>query len=228
MDILQKIHLVFSLSSLLICYFAYPSFKRNQSFKLLAILLTLSVANELIIIILRYFYEYGAMDYKILHHLYMLAEIVLLAFFFYLNSFRRYTIILLSFSISICILYIIFMPKTKIGLWFPPKNFINFSNILLVIWSLIALFSVRPHLTTSFIMLPIFWICIGVLVFNIGIFYFNNIYNTLSSQNYDPKYFDLLNNIQHLSIRWLYNFRNICFSIAFLCSIRIKNKIFIP
>lgn len=216
MSIYQILYLSFLTVSFAICLYAYPSFERNRSFKVLAVLLGFSVVTELIVNVLRYIYGYKISDYLFIYHLYIPLEYALLAYFFYLNNNQKVKKIIML-SIPTFILASFFISLKIITLKEHPGLNFNLSGVLLITWSLITLFSLQPDATVSYTRLPVFWICMGILIFHAGIFFFNTIYNDLLEQNSE-----LAQSLHRLTIKCLNYILYICFSIAFLCSIPRK------
>lgn len=216
MSVYQIFYLIFLTSSLAICLYSSPSFEHNKSLKVFPILLFFSVFTEAFVNILRYVFNYSISSYQFIYHLYIPIEYTLLSYFFYLNNnaqVRKYIMYSVPFYILVSGLLSL---KIITFANYPGLNF-NLEGVLLIAWSLITLFSVQPSATISIIKLPVFWICLGILIFHAGIFFFNNVYDELLQQNSV-----LAQNLHRLIIKSLNYILYICFSIAFICSNQMK------
>jgi len=219
MSIYQILYLLLLTTSLTICFYSYPSFEQNQSLKIFPVLLSFSVITELIVNVLRYMYGYAISDYQFIYHLYIPFEYALLAYYFSLNNNKPQVRKLILLSIPLFILCSLLISILLISFKEHPGLNFNLSGILLIGWCLITLFSIPPNLTISIFRLPIFWICTGILLFHVGIFFFNNLYSQLLSQN--P---DLAQSLHRLTFKTLNYILYFCFSLAFLCSNQMKKS----
>ena len=216
MSVYQILYLTVLAASFGICLFAYPSFEHtNRSLKVLLVLLSISLFTELVVNILHYTYN---RKYAFIYHIYIPVEYTLLAYFFYLNN-KTFVRRLILVSIP---LYIIFSTLISLNLLtvedHPSLNF-NLAGVLLIIWCFTTFFSISATQNVAFTHLPIFWICLGILIFHSGIFFFNGIYNHLLDIN--PK---LALDLHRMIIKSANYILYTCFSIGFLCSYQMKKK----
>jgi hypothetical protein len=214
MSIYQILYFTFLTSSLAISLYCYPSFEQNKSLKIFPWLLTISLLTEVGVNILHYVFE---QSFLFMYHFYIPVEYALLAYFFYLNSTHPDVKKSILISIPAFILVSIYI-SVKISpiTTHPGLNF-NLAGMLLIIWSLLTLFSVNPTANVSMVRLPIFWICLGILIFHCGIFIFNGVYNYLL-QNHTQ----LAKDLHKLIIKNLNYLLYICFSTGFICSNQMK------
>lgn len=214
MSVYQIVYLAFLSTSFGISLYVYPSFGSNKSFRLFPILLGLSLLTETVVNILHY--GFGT-NYTFIYHLYLPAEYLILAYFFYLNTLNSTVrqAIFLSAPVYVVISLLISIKIIALDNY-PGLNF-NLEGILLVTWSLITLFTIPPTEAVPITRLPLFWICVGVLVFHVGIFSFNGIYNYLRVKN--P---GLTIQLHRLTIKGLNYTLYSCFSLAFICSHQMK------
>jgi len=217
MSIFQILYLYFLTLSLAICLYAYPSFERNKSLKVFAVLLSFSVITELIVNAMRYVFGYGISDYMFIYHLYIPLEYALLAYFFYLNNDNQTVKKFILLSIPLFMVLSILLSLNIISPKEHPGLNLNLEGLLLITWCLIKLFSIRPSATTPNYRLPIFWICIGILIYHTGTYYYNHIYDNLL--NINSELAQSLHRLTHKSLNYVLY---ICFSIAFLCSNQMK------
>jgi hypothetical protein len=155
--------------------------------------------------------------YIFIYHAYIPFEYAMLAYFFYVNSssgvfkkFIFYSVPAFVLSSAYISIYVVYLDKL------PVLNF-NFEGILLICWSLITLFSIQPTANLSITRLPVFWVCVGILIFHPGIFLFNGVYDHIRRRN--PVLADELHQLTNLNLNCI---MYICFSIAFICSNRMK------
>lgn len=188
----------------------------TSNMKVFPILLSLSWIVEITVSILYYFFCLKR-EYNILYHLYIPLEYTILAYFFYLsfNNLKIRKYILYSIPLYVIGSFIISFGVSSIYAH-PGLNF-NIEGVLLIIWSLIALFTVEPKHEMPLVKMPIFWICLGILIFHSGIFFFNGVFNYILKTN-SP----LAKYLFQLIIKNLNYTLYICFLIGFICSNRMK------
>lgn len=211
MSVYQIIYLTLLSICLLLSLFTY---KADNSLKIFPSLLGLSLTTEILVDILYFILEYKK-EYNIIYHIYIPIEYAFISYFFYLNNnkIKKY----IEISIPLFILISGLISGIVISITdFPGLNF-NLSGLLLILWSVITLFSVPPTANISITKLPVFWICIGILVFHAGIFFFNGVYEYIQQKNSL-----LAQQLHRLTIKSLNYIMYICFSIAFICSHRMK------
>jgi hypothetical protein len=173
-----------------------------------AILLTGLVAECIVL-----FLKAGKIQHEVVYHIYIPVEYTLFALFlrtktvnkkidpFVLWSIPLYIII----SISLSVFYYRFMD-------YPGLNF-NIEGFFIIVWSVWLLNSFDEFEETFIFQKPVFWLCLGLIVFFAGNFIFTGYYNHL--KNTDKKFADLLNGYINNGLNiFLY----ITMSISFICS----------
>lgn len=98
-----------------------------------------------------------------------------------------------------------------------PGLILNVEGFLLIIWSLVIMFSVKPDLELPFHKLPIFWICLSVILYHSGTFVMNGLFNTLKENHILFKSLRIIN--QSLNI-----IMYLMILLAFLLSNRMANS----
>lgn len=99
---------------------------------------------------------------------------------------------------------------------FPGFN-LNMEGTLLCTWSIIVLLSVNPHRFLPIYKLPIFWICLAIIIYHSGTFVMNGLFNFLNLHK--PGVFKSLREIINKNLNILLY---IMFIIAFVCSHQMK------
>lgn len=98
---------------------------------------------------------------------------------------------------------------------FPGDN-LNLAGTILIIWSIVALFTIKPMENIYIYRLPVFWISVGFLVYYTGNFFHNFIYEYLKASG--PDLAEALNDIINKGSN---DILYICLSMAFICSDRL-------
>ena len=219
MSTYQIAYIVLLVLSFVLSIYNYSSFKKSKALEVFPYLLGFSVITELLVNILKYIYDYKIIDYLFIYHIYIPIEYSILAYYFYLNApdrFKRYIILsipaFLSLSIYLSLIY--YSPKL-----YPGLN-INIEGILLLCLSLITLLFIKPVYEVPISSLPVFWICLGTIIYHTGTFFFNGICNMLLESNAL-----IMTNLHRLFVKLPNYFMYICFSISFACSARMKKYI---
>jgi hypothetical protein len=214
MSIYQILYLAFLTSSLAISLYCYPSFQQNRSLKIFPFLLATSLLTEIVVNILHFVFH---QNFLFMYHFYIPVEYAFLAYFFYLNSGHPTLRRIILFSIPAYLLVSIYISlKVSPINTHPGLNF-NLEGILLILWSLITLLNVNPTGNLPIVRLPVFWICLGILIFHCGIFFFNGVYNYLLENDSQ-----LAKQLHKLIIKNLNYLLYICFSTGFICSKQMK------
>lgn len=189
--------------------------KNDKTFWLLSTLLGLSILTELAVYFMYFVLEWKPQFFAV-YHIYIPLEYTLLSYFLtqYISSTAAKRLIFISIpifiigSLSITILTGPFI--------FPGSN-LNAEGILIIVWTMVALFSIKPISDTPIFRLPIFWISVGLLVYYAGGFFFNFTYQYL--QETESALARVLNGIINKGLNYiLYTFM----IIAFLCSNHLK------
>ena len=189
--------------------------KYNKKLNILVGLIGLGVFTEL-------FVEFNK-HYKIdtenfFYNIYIPVEYFLYAFFFYhINehrSLKKTVLISIPLFIGTAIFLLVFNTTFSSHL---AIDIYTISGLLVVIWSIWTLFVLKPIKNIKFTAHPLFWICIGIIIFHSGIIPFNMMRDYIRDNNYEL--FDMLSKFFQKGFNiWLY----IAFSIGFICSHRMK------
>jgi len=210
MDNIKLIYFGFLLFSFFLSLIA--SIKKDTSLRIFSILLFLSILAEILV----YTFHKNKLNYNLIYHLYVPIEYALISIYFILLTKNKTIKSIIKWSIplyiAICIVISIHNSFQK-----HPGLQINLEGLLLITWSIITLFSIEVKINTIITSLPIFWICVALLIYHSGIFTFTGIYNYIL-ENKTSLGSKLNLYILQLSNYLLY----ICLSIAFICSLRTK------
>ncbi|CAG4993533.1 hypothetical protein DYBT9275_01186 [Dyadobacter sp. CECT 9275] len=152
-----------------------------------------------------------------LYHFYIPLEYGLLTFYFYKTLDQEKIKKIAKYSIPCFTIFSLVLSQFHIG-WtnFPGLN-LNIEGILLCFWAIVALFSVKPHLFLPIYRLPIFWICLAVIIYHSGTFVMNGLFNVLRQNRYEV--FESLRGVINKNIN---NLLYMMFIIAFVCSHQMK------
>lgn len=220
MSIYQIIYLLLLVLAFLLSIYYYPSFSHNPSFKIFPYLLGFSIITEAVVNILGYIYRFKAVEYIFVYHIYIPIEYTFLAYFFYLNAiskFKKYIILSIPAytALSIFLSFIVYSGRSHPGL-----N-LNIEGVLLVFLSLSALLTIKPvHPIIPITRLPLFWVCLGIIIYHSGTFVFNGVYNKLLESNSV-----IIKNLNLFSVKLPNYLLYVCFSISFICSNQMKKYI---
>lgn len=152
-----------------------------------------------------------------LYHLYIPIEYGLLTFFFYKKINPLWLQKLAKYSIPTFAIFSLVISEFQIGwVYFPGLN-LNLEGILLSLWAIITLFSVKPHLFLPIYRLPIFWICLAIIIYHSGTFVMNGLFNVLRQNKYE-----LFESLRIVINKNLNNLLYIMFIMAFVCSHQMK------
>lgn len=199
---------------LLILSFAlsFRTIKSELGSRFLTVLLLLSIITEASVYTMYYFLELRP-EFYIAYHIYIPFEYGLIAGYLInhiSNSHVKSAILISIPSFFIASLLISFF---KGVLTFPGVN-LNLEGFLIIVWTIISLFSLRPSkiplLRQQFI-----WVSIGLLVYYSGGFFFNFVYQLLVEQQSEVAL--KLNGIINKGLNYLLY---IFFCISFVCSQR--------
>ena len=150
----------------------------------LTIVLTLTLAVELTADAL---YKRG-IDFTWLYHLFNICEYALVCWYFLpaIGSMSIRKIVLWSvpaFALAAISISFFFYDFAA----FPGIN-INIEGLLLFVLCIYILFTLEPNDDTMIYQLPDFWICIGVLIYFGGTFFYNGIYTNLVTMDEQRAY----------------------------------------
>lgn len=186
--------------------------KADKSMIVFPILLSLSIVVEG----LAYLFHLYKIQFNVIYHIYVPIEYALIAAYFYMNNMNPRIRKIILYSIPAY--FVISVVYSSIGSFQKhPGLQINLEGLLLIVWAIFSLFSIEAKEGNKIHALPIFWVCIGVLIYHSGIFTYTGIYNYIIEQK--TSLGGKLNiYILHISNYILY----ICWSIAFICSHQTK------
>lgn len=202
---MRNIYLTILFISLVLSIFSH---KKDKALYLFPFLLSAALLSDVGSAVLKH---YG-INFYFLYHIYLLFEYALLAYYFYLtiNMVLVKKIILYSIP-SFTGLSIIFS-LTIVGVNEYPNWQTIIECFLLIIWVTIALFTIEVKDGKSILLVPMFWICIGVLIYQCGIFTFTGMFNYLIKSKSDL--FVKLRSYHTVFNCIIYSL----YSIAFICS----------
>lgn len=114
------------------------------------------------------------------------VEYSLLSLYIGINTRKLLSIILISIPLFIAFFYLYSDQNILNGF---PALMNNIEAVLLIIWSALGLLLIKPE---TFGMLPLskicfFWICVAVLIYFNGTFFFDGFYNKLKEVNKNAK-----------------------------------------
>jgi len=202
---------------LLFCTAMILSFKATEQnlrgLIFLRALLICGLINELTVEFLDYYTVYGYATY----HFYVPLEYVLLSCFFikFISNKRIRQIIALSLIVYFTI--DIYYSTHYYSLKNYPAIPYNIGCFFSVIWAVFVLFTLEVRRSIKVTSLPIFWICAGLIIFYLGVFFYNAVYNHLIHEK--TALAKSLRLIINLNLNYLFY---IIWSYAFICSIRLK------
>lgn len=206
---MRLIYLIILFISLVLSIFCY---KKDKALRVFPYLLSIALLSDIGTTILNHF----KINYFILYHIYLPIEYTLLSLYFYFTIRNGVVKRAILYSIPLfIILSILFTLKIVVISKYP--NFqTNIECLLLIIWATITIFTIEVKEDVSIVALPVFWISVGVLTYQCGVFPFTGVFNSL----FEPKHvlFDKLRPYQIVLNYILYIF----YSIAFLCSHRMR------
>jgi hypothetical protein len=171
--------------------------------------------TELLVSVLYYVFQQRETVFHTIYHIYLPIEYTFLAYFFYLvnqeSKIRHFALISIPVFIIFSLIVSVFSSYFR---QYPGMN-ANAEGVLLILWSLYTLFSLNPNenFKIPILQLPLFWICMGILVFHSGTFFYNGLINSILDKQ--P---DLVKFLNYAIAKALNYFLYISFSIGFLYS----------
>ncbi len=179
----------------------------------LVVLLLFGIIIEIAVDILKYY----RINHRILYHIYIPIEFTLVALVFSFSNQKQYVKRFILYSIPFFILLSLFISFCFVSvLDFPGLQF-NIEGVMLIMLSLISLFSIEVREGVRIGNHPIFWFSVGLLIFHSGLFFLNGLYNYYS--NIDKQAAMKLNRLLNGSLNillylfWVY---------SLICSLIIK------
>ncbi|KQS33827.1 hypothetical protein ASG33_07205 [Dyadobacter sp. Leaf189] len=139
----------------------------------------------LLVEVLVFYIDRGKLNFPLytLYHFYIPVEFTLVIAFLsqWIEQLKFRRLAYLSI-ILFCI--ISFISSHYITGWthFPGLN-LNIEGSLLILWAMVVMFSVKPNLSLAFYKLPIFWICLSIIIYHSGTFVMNGIFNALQKHD---------------------------------------------
>ncbi len=153
-----------------------------------------------------------------IYNIYIPLEYLCYSYFFYkMNKSRKMRkAVILSIP-----LFVISIPIFSSFMDLPVHELLTeiytLSGILVILWSIWTLFTIKPEEGLKFHTHPLFWICTGLIIFYSGITPFNLMHNHLKNNN--AALFEFMSRIIQKGLNvFLYT----SFIIGFICSHRMK------
>jgi hypothetical protein len=162
----------------------------------------------------------NGLPYIIIYHVYIPLEYTLWMLYFravtqnkLIRTLQVYSIYL--FVLLCLVLSIIYIPVDKF-----PNLQLNLEGILLIIWATSSIFTIEYYPNVNIFSRPVFWICVGVLIYYTGSFSFMGVYNYITANK------AALGKVLKIYLLIIPNcILYTSLSIAFLCSQRIKKSL---
>ena len=206
---MRNIYLTILFISLVLSIFSY---KKDKALYLFPFLLSAALLSDLVATVLKYF----GFNYFFLYHIYLPIEYSLLAYYFYLTIRNVQIKRVILYSIPIFIVFSL-MFSLEIVLISKYPNFQTIIEcLLLVTWATIAIFTIEVKEDVSILSLPVFWICVAILIYQCGVFTFTGVFNFLLDTK--PALLDKIKPYQIVLNCILYTL----YSVAFICSHRTE------
>lgn len=210
MHIARIIYFGFMLISLILSLLA--SRKKDKSLVVFPFLICMSILTELLVFWLNTINH----SYNFIYHIYVPLEYFLISLYFILNTKKITTKKIITYSIPVYFLVCLILSFLSSFQKHPGLQ-INLEGLLLIAWSIITIFSIEVKVNTVITSLPVFWICVALLIYHSGIFTFTGIYNYILENK------SLLGSkLTFYTIQMSNYLLYICLSIAFICSLRTK------
>ncbi|RPH33437.1 MAG: hypothetical protein EHM93_04845 [Bacteroidales bacterium] len=206
---MRNIYLILLFISLILSIFCY---KKDRALYLFPFLLSAAFLSDIGATILKHFHA----NYFFLYHIYLPIEYSLLAYYFYLTIRNVWAKRIVLYSIPIFIVFSIMFSLEVVIISKYPNFQTNIECLLLVVWATIAIFTIEVKEDVSILSLPVFWICVAILIYQCGIFTFTGMFNYLLKSKSDL--FERLRSYHIVFNCILYTL----YSIAFICSHRTK------
>jgi len=191
------------------------SIKTDRSIGVLTSLIGLSILTEITVYVMYYKLELKP-EFYIAYHIYIPFEYSLLSYYFLLHITDVTARRIMQTSIPLFVITSVIISFYKGTHVYPGIN-LNLEGVLIIIWTTIALFSIKPSGKTSIFHLPIFWVSVGVLVYYSGGFFFNFIYQYLTEGQSE-----VAKSLNAFINKGLNCFLYISFIVAFICSNRLR------
>ena len=210
MDQLRIVYFLFLTISLILSIVCY---KNDKSLYVFPFLLSAALLSDLLTLL---FFKLN-IDYNIIYHFYLPIEYSLLAFYFYLNINKKTIKKIILYSIPLFIIISMFFSLKLVDIQKFPNFQTNIEGLLLIIWATLTMFNIEVKANLNIVKLPVFWICVAVLIYNCGIFSYIGVYNYIC----ETRVF-LSNKLEFYILKILNYLLYTLFSIAFICSHKMK------
>jgi len=190
-------------------------YKYHKALRILVGLLALGLLTEYTVELNKYT---KTTSEEFIYNIYIPLEyLTYAAFFYYINS-HKYIRKAILLSTPLFIILILLLSEFKNNHITDLSSAIYiFGGVLTTAWSLWTLFVIKPMEGIKFRVHPLFWICIGLLIFYSVSMPFNVMFNPLKDA--DGKLYELLDIIIR---KGLNVFLYVIFIIGFICSHRMK------
>lgn len=202
---MRNIYLIILSISLVLSIFSH---KKDKALYVFPFLLSAALLADVGATVLNHF----NINYFILYHIYLPIEYISLSIYFYLTI--RNVIIkkIILYSIPLFVLLSILFSLEVVVVSKYPNFQTNIECLLLIVWATIAIFTIEVKEDISILLLPVFWICVGILIYQCGVFTFTGLLNYLMKSRSDL--YERLKNYHIVFNCIIYSL----YSIAFICS----------
>lgn len=186
--------------------------KSEKGLFILPYLLSFALFVEIVTRVLVHF----GLSHIYIYHLYIPLEYCLWAIYFYHVIPSGLVRKIIKISTPVFVISSLILSVTIVSFKAFPNLQLNIEGILLIVLAVISIFTIQINHVTLFFR-PVFWICVGVLVYYCATFSFVGVYNYIL--DYKSSLFESFK-IYLLVIPncFLYT----CIAISFICSHRIK------
>lgn len=191
---------------------SFRTFKSEPGNRLLTVLLLLSIITEAAVYTMYYLLELRP-HFFIAYHFYIPFEYGLIARYLINHISNSHIKKIILISIPSFLIASILISFFRGVFTFPGVN-LNLEGFLIIVWTIISLFSLRPS-KVPLLRQQFVWVGVGFLVYYSGSFFFNFVYQFLVEEQSDVAL--KLNGIINKGLNYLlYTF----FCISFICSQR--------
>ncbi len=209
MDKAKLVYCCFILVSFILAAFCK---KQEKGLFIFPVLLSFSLMVEIITIIL----EFYKLKYFYIYHIFIPVEYTLWISYFYFITDNAIIRKIILITIPVFSIFCLYITISIVSLKDFPTIQLNIEGILLIIIAIYTIFTIEIKKNVSLFSRPVFWICVGVIVYYSSISSYMGFYN-----------FIVKNKIHLLNLKFYFliipNYiLYTCLSIAFICSNRIK------
>jgi hypothetical protein len=199
------------------CISIWAWYRQNKEAKTIAIYLFIAIITEIIVyLIIESPGEDTGKLRRLPYHIYIPIEYVILSLFFYKNNTSKplrkavFISIVVFLTVSALISYTDIAktnpPYTAANEFpFPDLNY-NIEGVLLIVFSVITLFSAEVDEQTVISKKLYFWICLGLMIYHTGVFIINPSYNDLIKIPIaDTTLATVINNVLNVTMYFLFS-----------------------